>query len=172
MCKSKCTEASVAAAGVPGRAGGKGQTRQLACGTRDQRPHPPPRVASTWDRYATGGTGRRHRRSVEPFGRLPLNRCLGLRSGMCLSPSPLRAILPMRYCALSAGRWGSGGARGQRQGDGGQGWGQVGPRRGGVGREEGRVPREPSRQAPPLGRTTVNTPPHPPRTIAASPAAG
>ncbi len=41
-------------------------------------------------------------RSVLPLGRLPLNKCFGLKSGMCLSPSPLRAALPALRCCLSA----------------------------------------------------------------------
>ena len=40
-----------------------------------------------------------HRRSVLPMPRFPVRRCFGLRSGMCLSPSPLRAACTRRNAA-------------------------------------------------------------------------
>jgi hypothetical protein len=46
--------------------------------------------------------GASYRLSVVPLGRLPLNRCLGLKSGMCLSASPFLAPRPSSHCALSA----------------------------------------------------------------------
>ena len=42
-----------------------------------------------------------HRRSVFPLPLLPESRCLGRNVGICLSASPLRAILPRLKVALS-----------------------------------------------------------------------